>query len=211
MNSTETRQKLLKSDEFVFSEVQKLQTFYHLKREIRYGHSREDKNHTESVAEHIFAIHCLIDYFLPLEDPDGKWNKLKIHEMAQYHDIDEIETGDIVSYKKTASDYANEVEAREKVIARLPESTQSNINEIVKEFEAQSTIEAKFVKALDKFEPMIHCFSETGRKTLHENKFTVERRYQFTGDHIKPFPILNRFEETLNSHFIKEKYYYSES
>jgi hypothetical protein len=70
MTITEIRQKLLASDEFVIAELQKVQTLYALKRVIRYNHTREHDVHTESVAEHVFGMHCLVEYFLPLEDLD---------------------------------------------------------------------------------------------------------------------------------------------
>ena len=57
---------------------------------------------------------------MPPEDPEGDWDELKIHKMAQYHDIDEIETGDIADIHKTSADFANEKDAYMKVIKRLP-------------------------------------------------------------------------------------------
>jgi 5'-deoxynucleotidase YfbR-like HD superfamily hydrolase len=90
MDIAETRKQIMESDDFVLSEVKKLQTLYELKNVIRYGRERVHEGDTESVAEHLYAIHSLIDYFLPIEDTGVSWDTLKIHQLAQYHDIDEI-------------------------------------------------------------------------------------------------------------------------
>jgi 5'-deoxynucleotidase YfbR-like HD superfamily hydrolase len=192
----------------VVSEAQQLQTLYTLKREIRYGHERTTDGHTESVAEHIYALHCLVDYFLPLEDTGNSWRKLAIHEMIQYHDIGEIETGDIVAYKKTEADYEYESQAARRVIKSLPSAMQDHLLSIIDEFDKGSSIEAQFVRAIDKFEPLIHCFNKAGKQTLQHNKFTLEKRIDYTSDALTPFPILTRFEDVLNELFVRENYYY---
>ena len=84
------------SDEEVLEEVKKIQYLYTLKREIRYAETRCDE--TESVAEHIYGMHICAMYFLPLEDPLCTWDKSRIFQMITLHDIDEIETGDVMRY-----------------------------------------------------------------------------------------------------------------
>lgn len=207
----DTVSKIMDSDEFVLSEVQKLKVLYGLKKEIRYGYERIYEHHTESVAEHIYALHCLIDYFLPLEDTEGKWDKLKIHQMAQYHDIDEIETGDIVGYKKTQQEKDYERKAAEIVISNLPETLKVLSRELLDEFDALQSTEARFVKALDKFEPIFEMYSEAGKKWLHENKITREVHNNFKYPYVKGFPIIYRFEQVMADIYEKEGFYYSES
>ena len=208
MDTATTRAHILKSDQFVIDESKKLQVMYRLKQEIRYGHKRVTEAHTESVGEHIYALHCLIEYFFPLEDTEGTWDKLKVHELATIHDISEIETGDIVAYKKTAENYAEEIFAAKRVVGLLPESIQTKLETLIDEFENQSTIEAQFVRAVDKFEPLIHCFNETGKETLQTNKFTLEKRLNYAGNALEPFPMLKRFEEVLDAVFEQDGYYY---
>ena len=209
MNVAETREKIMSSDEFVIDEARKLQILYQLKREIRYGHERTTELHTESVAEHIYALHCLTDYFLPLENTNNTYNKYRVHQMIQYHDIGEIETGDIVAYKKTKEDYEEEVFAAKRVIAQLPETMQTETIAWLDEFEDQKTIEAKFARAVDKFEPWIHCFNETGKQTLLQNKFTLKMRLDYLDNSLEEFPIMKRFETVLDTLFIREGYFYS--
>ena len=135
MTISEIRQKLLASDEFVIAELQKVQTLYALKRVIRYNHTREHEEHTESVAEHVFGMHCLGDYFLPLEDLEGEWQRSKIHSMIQYHDIDEIITGDTIGYLKSEQAHLGERLMQEKVIVTLPEIMQQYVREVTDEYE----------------------------------------------------------------------------
>jgi len=196
------------SDEFVIEEARKLQTLYKLKQEIRYGHERVTETHTESVAEHIYALHCLADYFLPLEDTNNVLDRLKVHQMIQYHDIGEIETGDIVAYKKTKEDYIEEVFAAKRVIAKLPESIQKKTLNLLDEFDEQKTIESKFARGIDKFESLIHCFNDTGKQTLLTNKFTREKRVSYVDNSLRDFPLMNRFEEVLDKLFKDDGYYY---
>ena len=98
------REQILTSEDFVLSELRRIQYTYTLKHVIRYGIDRTEEYETESVAEHIYGLHVLADYFLPLEDLDSVMNQRRVHDLIQYHDIDEIETGDIVSYLKTDKD-----------------------------------------------------------------------------------------------------------
>ena len=80
---TETRQKIFDSNDFVISELKKIQILYELKRIIRYDHKRNHEEHTESDAEHIFGMHCLIDFFLPLEDNEKKLIRSVIRELTE--------------------------------------------------------------------------------------------------------------------------------
>ena len=107
--------------EYVISEVRKLQYLYQLKKEIRYAQNRHEEDSTESVAEHIYGMHILAAYFLPLVDTKGEWDKARIYEMITQHDIDEIETGDIVGYLNTDSDREKGLQAIQTVIEKSPE------------------------------------------------------------------------------------------
>jgi putative hydrolase of HD superfamily len=211
MKIEETIEKIMTSDKFVLSEVEKLRVLYVLKKEIRYELQRKEESHTESVAEHIYAIHCLIDYFLPIENPQGDWDELKIHQMAQYHDIDEIETGDIVGYKKTEKDYEAENEAAQIVINKLPDSLQGLVQNLMTEFDEQITIESKFVKALDKLESVLHMYDYDGKNFLHRIKYSRKDHQKYKKDYIEKFPSMDRFENVMAEVFEKEGFYYTES
>lgn len=207
MLEVEILQKIHSSEDFVVAELKKVQTLYALKREIRYGHTRQQEQHTESVAEHIYAIHCLIDYFLPLEDTDGTWSTNRIHTMAQYHDIDEIETGDTIAFVKSQKQERDEHPAREKVVKQLPQTLQRTITQVLDEYEAQETHEAKFVKAIDKIEPVFHMYDANGKAWLHSMKATEEMHRKVRCKHLEGFPVLTRFNEVMMNQYKKEGYF----
>lgn len=206
---TKIKAQILESDEFVLGETKRLQVFYRLKDELRYDGVRNDEISEESVAEHIYALHCLADYFVPLEDTEGEWDLTKIHQMLTYHDIDEIETGDTIGYMKTDADRALEREAAVRVVASFPESVQANITALLDEYEAQETPEAKYAKALDKMEPVFHLYSENGRKVFQKNKTTPAQHKSVKDSYAAPFPILNRFNAVLGQRLMDEGFYYS--
>lgn len=193
--------------EFVISEVRKLQYLYGLKREIRYAESRAADDYTESVAEHIYGMHVCARYFLPLENPTGSWNRERIYDLITMHDFDEIETGDVIGYLKTHEMQAKEIDAIKKVIANAPEHLQNYFTELNDEYSAQQTIEAKFVKAIDKFEPTIHIYCEPLKKTLHRNQTTSEQSIRIKLPYMKDFPIMSQFTQLLHDKMLSEGYF----
>jgi 5'-deoxynucleotidase YfbR-like HD superfamily hydrolase len=96
----------------ILTDLAKLQYLYGLKKVIRYDQNRHETDSTESVAEHVYGMHILAQYFLPLENPKGSWDKSRIYEMITLHDIDEIETGDVLGYTKTEEIRALEIESK---------------------------------------------------------------------------------------------------
>ena len=141
-------------DEFtkerILEDMAKLQYLYRLKKVIRYDQNRHETDSTESVAEHVYGMHILAHYFLPLEDPGGNWNDARIYEMITLHDVDEIETGDILGWAKTPEQRLLEAEATEVVIQKSPVHMQIKLKQRLSEYETQETPEAKFARAIDK-------------------------------------------------------------
>lgn len=207
MTIAEIRQQLLTEDDFVVTELQKVQVLYELKKVIRYDHTRTEEAHTESDAEHIFGMHCLIDYFLPLEDKAGEWDREQIRLMVQYHELDEIITGDKVSYTKTEADKAYEAAQVEPAIKLLPELMQAGVRSVMQEYQAQQTPEARFVKAIDKIEPVFHLYNQTGKETLQRLNTKAEEHNRIKRPYVEPFPVIKRFAEVMNEWFITEGYY----
>lgn len=197
--------------EFILSEVKKLQYLYGLKHEIRYGQKRPENDVTESVAEHIYGMHLCAQYFLPLEDPTRQWDRVRIYEMITIHDLDEIETGDTISYLKTDADYAAEKEARATVLEQAPEHYRTHLQSLSNEYEARVTPEAKFVKAIDAFEPLIQVYSDFGRFVCSVNKTTRVDSAKSKDIPIALFPIMNQFYQTIHEAMADEGIYYRQS
>ena len=211
MNISDTKLNIFESEDFVISELKKMQTLFQLKKEIRYAQTRTSEADTESVAEHIYGMHCLMDYFQPLENEKANWDQARIRLMIQYHDIDEIETGDTIGYLKSVTDHKNERNAAELVIEKLPETTKKRIRETLNEYERQETPESRFVKALDKIEPIFHLYNEAGKRTLVKNKTTKDQSDRIKFPHMQDFPIIKRFTEVMTVQFEKEDFYHEEA
>jgi putative hydrolase of HD superfamily len=194
--------------EFILTEVQKLKYLYGLKHEIRYGCTRPEDDLTESVAEHLYGMHLLAHYFLPLENPAGDWDTLRILSMITIHDLDEIETGDTIAYLKTAEQYEEEATARELVIQKSPAHLQEHIRSLSDEYHTRTSPEAKFVKAIDAFEPLIQIYSPFGRSVMRINKTTKEHVEKTKEIPISPFPVMYKYYRTILEAMIGEEYFH---
>lgn len=207
----EIEQKIFESDDFVISELKKIQTLYKLKNEIRYGQTRNTEEDSESVAEHIYGMHCLMDYFQLFEDKQNSWNQERTRLMIQYHDIDEIETGDVIGYLKSEFEKENERKAVDLVIKKLPHAIQEKIKLVLNEYELQKTPESRFVKALDKIEPVFHLYDEKGLKILTKNKTTKDQNDRIKFPYMQDFPFILRFAEVMTTQFEREGFYHPET
>ncbi len=196
------------TSEFILSEVKKLQYLYGLKREIRYGQTRPENDLTESVAEHLYGMQLLAHYFLPLENPEGNWDKLKILTMITLHDFDEIETGDTIVYLKTPGQSALELEAEKKVITSSPEHLQNFFMSHLAEYSERTSIESRFVKAIDAFEPLIQLYSNFGRKIIAINKQSAEQTYLLKHEVTKPFPFMHTYFTSIHEAMVNEGFFH---
>lgn len=147
------------SDAEVLEEMEKLRVLYKLKTTMRYQTSRIE-GHSESVAEHLFAMQVLAQYFLPLEDPAGKLDRERVTELMLFHELGEIETGDILFHRKNDEQRQEEALAAGRVAKKLPESLQKIALDRSREFDNEATPEATFAVAIDKLEPIFELFDE---------------------------------------------------
>lgn len=201
------REKILTDDAFVLAETKKLQYLYGLKHEIRYDLSRAQHDYSESVAEHIYAMHMISDYFLPLEDLDQVLDQTKVKTMISWHDMDELETGDKVSWKKTAADIESEKTAWTAVIPHIPDLLRETVIKAVGEYENLTSPEAKFVKGIDKIEPLFQMYNEKGKQWSHTmgmKRFDADRIKQ---PYIESFPCMQRFTDVIHDQMEREGFF----
>jgi 5'-deoxynucleotidase YfbR-like HD superfamily hydrolase len=196
------------SKEYILSEVRKLQYLYGLKTEIRYGQERPEDLYTESVAEHIYGMHICAQYFLPLEDPENKLDRARVYELITLHDVDEIETGDIIGYLKTDEMRSKEIIAAKKVIEKSPLHMQKRLSEALEEYNEQTTPEAKFVKAIDRFEPLIQIYNKFGKTIVQKNKTREEDSRRIKESYIKPYPTMLAYNQVVHQAMIDEGYFW---
>lgn len=211
MNVEETKNLILSDDEFVLDEARRLRYLCGLKREIRYARKRHEEIHTESVAEHVYGMYVLSGYFLPLEDSEKKWDYNKIQQLITWHDADEIETGDIITHKKTDEDRENAKKALSQLFKKMPESLVTTAQTMLDEYEGQQTNEARFTKAIDKAEPLFECLDELTYKNIFQvNKFTKIDSNRAKESYVKDFPYIKRFCEVLTNHLEEQGFYWPE-
>jgi 5'-deoxynucleotidase YfbR-like HD superfamily hydrolase len=192
--TTETiREKIRTDDDFVLAEIARLQYLYRLQRVIRSGLTRTETVQTESVADHLYGMGVLVSYFAKLEDLEDKLAMATVARLITWHDIGEIVTGDVIGFLKTASDRQYETSALAEVIAQSPILLQTEIATTIQEYKAQETLEARFVKAVDKIDPVIYFFNDNGKKVFTVSPATKAQHCAIKEPYIKDFPYISRF------------------
>lgn len=108
----------------------------------------------ESVADHSYGVALLVLLLCPPE-----LNRARAVEMALLHDLAEVVTGDILPSAEVAAarKAADELEALRSLSAPL--GWQERACELLAEYHAQSSPEARFVKAVDKLDMALQSLS----------------------------------------------------
>ena len=116
----------------------------------------------ENDAEH--SWHLAMMTIVLAEHSDKPIDVLKVLKMVLIHDIVEIDAGDIFIYDSTKS-HANtdeELIAAKRIFGLLPVEQAEEFIAIWEEFEEGATDDAKFAKAMDRFEPLLQNTSNNG-------------------------------------------------
>ena len=134
-------------------DLQKLRRLYQLKNVKRANSVGKRK---ESPAEHTWSCLILADYFL--SRTKKKLDRLKVYELLLYHDVVEIEAGDVnlLDVKKRKEKELREKEAANTLRKTLPSPLNTKFIASFTEFEDCRTPEAKFAKAIDALDAVIH-------------------------------------------------------
>lgn len=207
MNLEETRNLILESDEFVVSEFHKLQRLFELKRVIRFHEQREKETGADSVAEHIYGMQILFYYFWPLEDLDQNWNEARMLKMITWHDLEEIITGDTIGYLKSASQKEIEKEAQQLLLSEINDSLQQPMKVALAEYDDRQTTEAKFVKAIDKIEPVFQVYNDAGKGLLQRLQTSRDQHDSIKAPYFLQFPTIKRFYDVMIEKMDQEGYF----
>ncbi|MBR9682945.1 HD domain-containing protein [Candidatus Woesearchaeota archaeon] len=181
--------------------LNKLRRFYHLKHVER---ATSVLNRKESSAEHSWSTLILADYFLSIMK-DKKIDRLKVYELLMYHDVVEIEAGDVPIHheEERKNKKAIEKEAMKKLKEEFPEAMKEKVWDLFVEFEERETKEAKFAKAIDRIDSLIH---ELDYKKDWKG-WTEEMVERFHGPDIKEVPLLEEAFNKLLKHCNQEGYF----
>ena len=100
----------------------------------------------------------------------------KLIRMMLVHDLVEIDAGDTFIYDDAgnASKASRESAAADRIFGLLPADQRNEIQSLWEEFEARTTAEAKFAKAMDRLMPVLHNYFTHGR-SWREHGITQEQ------------------------------------
>ena len=145
---------LLKQVEFI-KEIDKLK---YIQRKTKLFNS----NRHENDAEH--SWHLAMMTLVLAEHSDVPIDVLKVLKMVLIHDIVEIDAGDTFIYdtQKNHTNTNEELVAAKRIFGLLPQKQADEFIAIWEEFENGVTDEAKFGRAMDRFEPLLQNTSNDG-------------------------------------------------
>ena len=95
--------------------------------------------------------------YLLKEYANEDFDVAKAMMMALIHDVVEIDAGDAYAYdtQALATQKEKEERAAERIFGLLPDDQRDELRALFEEFEKGETAEAKFVKAMDNFQPLL--------------------------------------------------------
>lgn len=133
-----------------------------------------DRSRRENSAEH--SWHLAMYALVLAEHASGSIDILRVVKMLLIHDIVEIDAGDVPFHAPAmhAGQAERERLAAERLFGLLPEAQASEFRDLWHEFEAAGSDDAKFAKALDRFQPMLHN-AATGGGSWVECAVTLEQ------------------------------------
>jgi putative hydrolase of HD superfamily len=143
-----------------------------------------DKSRKENSAEH--SWHLAMYALLLNEYACGPVNTNRVIQMLLLHDVVEIDVGDFPIHSGSSSELQAEQESRAaaRLFGLLPQQQGNELLALWQEFERAETEDAKFAKALDRFQPLlINVF--TGGGTWTENSVSLEQVFSRYGPVIK--------------------------
>lgn len=117
----------------------------------------------ENDAEH--AWHMAVMVYLLKEYANEEIDLAKAMMMALIHDIVEIDAGDTYAYdsKGLETQKVREEQAADRIFGLLPKDQGEELKSLFEEFEAYETPEARFVRAMDNFQPLLLNNSNDGK------------------------------------------------
>jgi len=122
--------------------------------------------HRENDAEHSFMLALTANELA--SEHYASMNAAKVTQLAIFHDIVEIEKGDVHTFKFTPEQMAEKHIAEQAVLEKLLRTLPRHTANLVLEYEEQQTVEARFVKAVDKLLPVATDIIGPGRLVMKE-------------------------------------------
>ncbi len=158
-------------------------------------------NRNESSAEHSWSCILLAEYFL--KKTKLEINELQVLKLLAYHDMVEIISGDIHILERDNRKIP-EAEGAKILKTKLPDAIKDEYYNLFIEFEAEKTIEAKFAKAIDKLESVLHMmdYKENWKKENWTEKMLRDHKEKY----LESIPEIHSFFNELIEYLKKEDY-----
>ncbi len=181
--------------------LHKLRKFYELKRIER---ANTVAGRKESPAEHSWSCLILADYFLN-RMKEVKIDRLKVYELLMYHDVVEIEAGDVnlLNEQERKHKAEREKQAAHVLKKHLPSVLGTKFFTLFQEYERGKTPEARFARAIDALDAELHELDYPQDWKGWTEEFLRKKK----GPLFKEFPELKKvFEESIE--FAKKRGYF---
>lgn len=180
--------------------VKAIKKLYELKNVDRMNSVTKRK---ESGAEHSWSCLILADYFMSVMDI--RLDRLKVYEILIYHDAVEIEAGDIhiINDKDRGDKKEKELQALSKIKKEMPEEIKEKFAALFIEFEESKTIEAKFCKAIDALDAVIHELDYKEDWQGWTEEILRKKKHKYFED----FPKMKEMFEKIVDYCKKENYF----
>lgn len=174
------------------TDLEKLFNFFHEARKLkevrRYGAHKKMKG--DSSADHSWRVALMA--FIFADHLNLKLNKTKLIKIALIHDLPEAICGDVdvvdIVNKKISKKEKSKREALaiEKISKVLPGKIKQEVRSLWREYKTKSSLEAKFICAVDKLETITHLL-EDGYKAYDVPEIIAN----YPDEAVKDFPKLN--------------------
>lgn len=156
----------------------------------------------ESVAEHSWGCLMLADFFLA--KMETQIDRLRVYELLMYHDVVEIETGDIPIHPELSdlNKKESEFNSAKRLAEVMPGVLKNKYVELFFEFEEQKTIEARFAKAIDALEAEIHELDFKADWKGWTKEFLLKKKAHLFNE----FPEMKKVFDEIIIFLVQEKY-----
>jgi putative hydrolases of HD superfamily len=121
-----------------------------------------DRTRQENDAEHTWEMATMAVVLQECAEPGI--DLLATIRMLLIHDLVEIDAGDTYVYDQlgTSDQAVREKAAAQRVFGLLPEPLATDLYRAWEEFEARATPEARFARAIDRLQPLLHNYYTSG-------------------------------------------------